>query len=322
MSKLVNWPHNSTLTLTLSSSWMTSSMASLQQLYHCLRTCSLQVLKWPEKQMPCVLRFLTIQHSVRMMNCIPIKVGDELMTPFELIHHTPPDSSCGSGYFHHTQDGIVQLGFKPRLSRLLQLVASSNSMVFFNPRTKSYMNRTPTSWICLAFLPLYGPRTHTMTAESPPISIKTTTHIFPSPTLRDAGSRSQSLDMMLPLSAPSNIPLKTPSSNGNLDRYMILLDNGTMHLSQLSEFCLILYPQYTPPEAYVTLPVFFAHSTKVTMAHKGSFHKGFLLCLPGSSYQFLVQQRLSFKHEEWGANLPNFQSKWLTMCQTHQMIPS
>ena len=58
-----------------------------------------------QKQMPRAFWLSAIQHAARMMNCIPGKVHDELTTPFELIHHSPPNSHLrfplfSVGYFH------------------------------------------------------------------------------------------------------------------------------------------------------------------------------------------------------------------------------
>ena len=71
-----------------------------------------------DMQMPRAFWFPAIQHAARMMNCIPGKINDALTTPFELLHHSPPDSRLwfplfSVGYFHHTRDGsVARSGFQ------------------------------------------------------------------------------------------------------------------------------------------------------------------------------------------------------------------
>jgi hypothetical protein len=76
------------------------------------------------------------------------------------------------------------------------------------------------------------------------------------------------------------------------------------------------------PMATITLPVFLAHGSKVTMYHNGTYHKGFLLHLPASTYRFSVWHQISSKPKEWGLNLGDFLSDWLSLYQHHHLIPS
>jgi hypothetical protein len=60
-----------------------------------------------EKQIPWDFWFHAIQYSACVMKFIIGKVNNALTTPFELIHHSPPDSHLWFplflvGYFHHT----------------------------------------------------------------------------------------------------------------------------------------------------------------------------------------------------------------------------
>lgn len=99
-----------------------------------------------DKQMPRAFWFSAIQHSACMMNCIPGKVLNELTTPFELIHHSPPDSRVwfplfSVGYFNHTRDRLVECSnFQAHTLEGIVVSRSntSNAMVFYNPRTKQY----------------------------------------------------------------------------------------------------------------------------------------------------------------------------------------
>ena len=99
-----------------------------------------------EKQMPRAFWLSAIQHAARMMNCIPGKVRDELTTPFELIHHSPPDSRLwfplfSVGYFHHNRDGsVARSGFQAQTLEGIAIGRSdtSNAMIFYNPRTRQY----------------------------------------------------------------------------------------------------------------------------------------------------------------------------------------
>lgn len=99
-----------------------------------------------EMQMPRAFWFHAIQHAAHMMNCIPGKVNDALTTPFELIHHSPPDARLwfplfSVGYFHHTRDGsVARSGFQAQTLSSIAIGRSntSNAMLFYNPKTKQY----------------------------------------------------------------------------------------------------------------------------------------------------------------------------------------
>lgn len=99
-----------------------------------------------EQQMPRAFWLSAIQYAARMMNCIPGKVNNELTTPFELIHHSPPDSRLwfplfSVGYFNHTRDGsVVRSSFQAQTMEGIAVGRSdtSNAMVFYNPRTRQY----------------------------------------------------------------------------------------------------------------------------------------------------------------------------------------
>ena len=99
-----------------------------------------------DMQMPHAFWFPTFQYAAHMMNCIPGKINDALTTPFELIHHSPPDSHLwfplfSVGYFHHTRDGLVaRSGFQAQTLKGIAIGRSdtSNAMLFYNPTTKPY----------------------------------------------------------------------------------------------------------------------------------------------------------------------------------------
>ena len=185
-------------------------------------------------------------------------------------------------------------------------------MVFYNPCTRAY----------------YEPDSYKLDPSRIPASV------WPADIKHDGGifanlyrdtSRSPTL---LVAASPypfqdTNIPLKTTSGDGDADQYMVQLNNGTMHLSHLRDLASVTVAHLSDSNTYASLLVFFACGAKVTMAHNGTYHKGFLLHLPGSSYRFSVRHHLSSKQEEWGVNLPLFTSEWRTLCRTHNMmIPS
>jgi hypothetical protein len=250
------------------------------------------------KQMPRAFWYHAIKHAARMMNCIPGKVPDgSLTTPFELIHHSPPDARVwfpifSVGYFHHDRDGsVARSTFQ---SNVLEGIAigrseTSNAMVFYNPLTKQY----------------YEPDTYKLDPSRLPSSV------WPSQITYDGGMfadlyrdcnpnvpepvppGTRVLVCLHDTSTPSegtitNIPLKTETGATDAESYMVLLDEGTSVLANLTELRHIAESSYPPsPEAAsITIPSFLGPNSKIILARDGLYHKGFLLHLPGGKFRF------------------------------------
>ncbi len=122
----------------------------------------------------------------------------------------------------------------------------------------------------------------------------------------------------------TNIPLKTETGATEAESYMVLLDEGTPVLANLSELRMITETSSTAPSpeaAHITIPSFLGPNSKIILARDGLYHKGFLLHLPGGQFRFTVRHRLSSKREEWGVDLIIFASEWLTLCAENRLIP-
>jgi transposase InsO family protein len=288
-----------------------------------------------EKQMPRAFWLSAIQHAARMMNCIPGKVGNFLTTPFELIHHSPPDSRVwfplfSVGYFNHTRDGsVVRSSFQAQTMEGIAIGRSdtSNAMIFYNPRTRQYYepdsykldpSRLPsTVWPSDItydggiFADLYRDSNPNVPEHFPP------------------GTRVQ---VVLPNSSSptlgtiSTIPLKTTTGAVDDGTYMVLLDEGK--LIPVASTQLNLFDDNAPvssdlsPSADTAIPSFLCNGSKVTLAKGGHYHKGFLLHLPHGGFRFTVRHRLSSKREEWGVDLPSFPAEWPILCSENRLIPS
>jgi hypothetical protein len=251
-----------------------------------------------KKQMPRAFWLSTVQHSTHMMNCILGTIQSALTSPFELDHHTPPDSRLwfplfSVGYFHHQRDGsVARSGFQAQTLEGIAVGQSStsNAMIFYNPRTSAY----------------YKPDSYKLDPSRLPSTV------WPSDITYDGGmfadlyrdthphlpepfSPGSRVVVTGPDTLASNIgtvtaiPLKNSSGHSDPTTYMINLDNGTMHPSTLPHIKMVTPPVGDDsPTAIITLPVFLAHGLKVTLYHNGTYHKGFLLHLATSTYRFSV----------------------------------
>ncbi|KAL7525486.1 hypothetical protein ACHAWF_001390, partial [Thalassiosira exigua] len=99
-----------------------------------------------EKQVGREFWFFAIAHGASMINQVPGRLGKKLTTPFELVHGCKPDSKTwfelfSVGYFSHSRDGDQTRSNVEDQS--LDGIAvgrdeKSNTIVFYNPITKSY----------------------------------------------------------------------------------------------------------------------------------------------------------------------------------------
>ncbi len=283
------------------------------------------------KQMPRAFWFHAIQHAARMMNCIPGKYNDALTTPFELIHHSPPDARVwfplfSVGYFSHTRDGLVpRSGFQAQTMEGIAIGRSetSNAMIFYNPITKNYYepdtykldpSRLPsTTWPTIItydgglFADLYRDANPNIPEPFPPGTRVLICHHGASTPLEGT---------------IINIPLKSEAGGNDHVSYMVLLTDGTTTLAHLSELRLLSTDSLSTDSVPSSVPTFLGPNSKVILSRQGIFHKGFLLHLPDGRFRFSVRHRLSSKREEWGVDLINFASEWPTLCQENRLIPS
>ncbi len=233
------------------------------------------------KQMPRAFWFPAIQHAARMMNCIPGKVNDALTTPFELIHHSPPDSRVcfpifSVGYFHHNGDGtVVRSGFQAQTLEGIAIGRSetSNAMIFYNPITKQY----------------YEPDSYRLDPSRLPSTVWPTTIIHDGGIFADLyrdnhpnvpepfppGTR----NLFCPhgASTPSegtitDIPLKSEAGATKSESFIALLADGSAtpaHLSELHMLADVHTPTSPQDAANTSVPAFLGPNSKVILARHG-----------------------------------------------------
>ena len=234
--------------------------------------------------MPHAFWFHAIQHVARMMNCIPGKFRDALTTPFELIHHSPPDARVwfplfSVGYFSHTRDGsVMRSGFQAQTMEGIAIGRSetSNAMIFYNPITKNY----------------YEPDTYKLDPSRLPSTTWPNTITYDggifADLYRDANPNipepfppgTRVLICLHGASTPSegtvtNIPLKSEAGGNDPESYMVLLADGTTTLAHLSELRSLGTDSISHESVPLSVPTFLGPNSKVILSHKASSTKAF-----------------------------------------------
>jgi hypothetical protein len=94
-----------------------------------------------EKQMPRIFWYFAINHSACMMNMIPSKYRDKLVSPFMLVHGKHPDTRTWLPlfllcYFHHNKDSYASRS-KHQAHTMDGIVvgwsSTSNAILVYNP---------------------------------------------------------------------------------------------------------------------------------------------------------------------------------------------
>jgi len=99
-----------------------------------------------EKQVGGEFWYYAIHHSAMMINQVPGRLGRKLTTPYELVHGTKPQAETwfelfSVGYFNHDTDNAESRSTSQ--AQTLDGIAvgredRSNTILFYNPITKSY----------------------------------------------------------------------------------------------------------------------------------------------------------------------------------------
>ena len=101
--------------------------------------------------------------------------------------------------------------------------------------------------------------------------------------------------------------------------YFILLYNGI--IVEQSYDNLIKYTRYdksTPKSpinaaALEIISHFLCHDSKVTMDHKGAFHKGYINYSPETGFQFIVRINARSRKVDFSVPIPYFKQHWTTL---------
>ena len=101
-----------------------------------------------EKHIPHEYWYWDILHGSRILNHVPGRLNRKLTSPFELVHGTKLDPRTwfklfSLGFFHYQADGTITISKKQSHTMAVIEVRrcpSSNTITFYNPRTRSYYN--------------------------------------------------------------------------------------------------------------------------------------------------------------------------------------
>ena len=73
-------------------------------------------------------------------------------------------------------------------------------------------------------------------------------------------------------------------------------------------------PEPSLDQAASLLPPFLAVSSRITHEHNGTYHKGYLVGKPCSTFRFSFKTRFKKKHEDWCVDLPDLLFNWVDLC--------
>jgi hypothetical protein len=286
-----------------------------------------------EKQMPHTFWFYAITHAARMMNAIPGKLHGRLASPFLLVHGVGHDertwvplfSLC---YFHHGKDGD-QRRLHNQAHTLDGIIIgrspTSNALLVYNPCNKQYYKPDSypiNSYQLLGFV--YR-------------NIKYDGGLFcnlicdDNPTMEDKyppGTRVERLDPstnMLLAGTVMDIPFPDDLSLDTAPSYTILFNNSTSTSIPLSEMANIipkpLVDIATSDSQDSLLPPFLCLNSKITYAHNGTYHKGYLGLQDGVCL-FVFKSHVNKLKEDWGGVSTSLTSQQLGLTCASRVFSS
>ncbi|KAL7549847.1 hypothetical protein ACHAWF_013106, partial [Thalassiosira exigua] len=293
-----------------------------------------------EKQVGREFWFFAIAHGASMINQVPGRLGRKLTTPFELVHGCKPDTKTwfelfSVGYFNHPQDGDQARSNVEDQS--LDGIAvgrdeKSNTIVFYNPITKSYYRpqafRLDESRLPATTFPtsirydggltcgLFRNRTDPVPEPFPPgtrVNVK-----------RDEAVVRGTIQRV-PIFASPLVQTAASQDDASPSSYAILLDDGTTVERSFEDLTSSSPadrpPSETAPNPFASLPHFLQLNAKLTMDHEGSFHKGYLGHTPEGGFRFEVRRNLRSTKIDRTVPLPDFHVQWPTLLGEDVLIP-
>ena len=69
------------------------------------------------------------------------------------------------------------------------------------------------------------------------------------------------------------------------------------------------------------IPNFLRHYSKVTMDHKGAFHKGYINYSPEFDFQFIVRRNARSRKIDFTVPLTDFKQHWTTLIWGNILLP-
>jgi hypothetical protein len=104
--------------------------------------------------------------------------------------------------------------------------------------------------------------------------------------------------------------------------YLVQFDDGTTKYVPASKMSLLIpKPSADPSDSSQLLPPFLRLYSKITYAHNGQYHKGYLSRSQDGMYRFSYKSHVDKKVEDWGVPLPNLTSNWHELCTEGLLLP-
>ena len=282
--------------------------------------------------------FFALQHAARMMNMIPAKVNERLTTSFELVHRVKPDVRTWfplfSVVFFYKEDDVDHDRNNFESDAMIGIAVGrsvkTNALRVYNPTTKQYyepdtykfdLSRRPSNeWPDKIqydgglYVNLYRDVHHNTVPEPYPPGM-------PFKLVDDNGD--------IVTTIVSSIPIRNTEGSIVPDQYLLQAPNGSTirkTLAEMDELADTPANKYIPVDCSLpmvtSLPVWLQHKSKVSMFKDGEYHKGFIIQASDGTHRFSCRRQLNSRTEEWGVDLPNFNTSWPRMSCDNIMLPS
>eukprot|EP00956_Cyclotella_meneghiniana_P038057 scaffold148302_cov51-Cyclotella_meneghiniana.AAC.2 len=298
-----------------------------------------------EKQVGREYWYFAVKHAVLMVNQVPGRLGRKLTSPFELVRGVKPDSSTwfelfSVGYFPHSSDDGESKS-KSQANTLDGIAVGrdeqTNTVTFYNPITRQYY-RPAIFKLDEGRLPVTSfPKSLRFDGGLTCGLIRNRSDPSPEPfppgtrvtiTRNNAPQKGTIANVPLPYvpSLVTNTPSDTPDDQST--QYVVALDNGTTTEVDFTELTEQLphsptdkTSSSTASSPFASLPYILQRNAKITIDHKGAFHKGYLDHTPEGGFQFVAKRAPNSKKHLWSVPLPDFSHQWYSMVAENVIIP-
>ena len=132
------------------------------------------------------------------------------------------------------------------------------------------------------------------------------------------------------VASPPTEPLERVSITSDEQKsppYIILLDSVTTFEISYDDLIKESQDDTSPPKspsnsvALEGIHHFLRHDSKVTMDHKGKFHKGYINYSPENGVQFIVRRNARSRKVDFSVPLPDFKQHWTALLGDDRLFP-